>query len=154
MTTGISRAPPRLNAAVLAATDHYRCNLAELRNRPRLGDAQCWPVFELEYVYSRDGSLSALDEAGRWWSGCSLPMRAQAAMLANLKVTGRVVCLLAPPHAATVRVALDKIGPRRAIIVLVPDSRELRVLLACDDFSAEIRERRLWFASGPNGRRA
>ena len=76
-------------------------------------------------------------------------MRAAAAMLASLKVTGHVVCLLAPPHAATVRVALDKIGPRTPIIVLVPDSRKLQVLLTCDDFSAEIREHRLWFASGP-----
>ncbi len=103
---------------------------------------------KLDFVFGRDGYLTAFDGEGRWWSRCSLPKRANAAMLRSLKVTGPISCMLAPPHAASVRVALEMTAAAHAIVVLVPDRLAIAVLLACDDFSAAIRQHRLWFAWG------
>jgi hypothetical protein len=99
-------------------------------------------------VFGRDGSLTAFDAAGKWWRGCSVPTAAAGAMLASLDVKGRVACLLRPTLAAHVRVALRRSRADQAVIALCPDADDLRVLLHCDDFSEDLRARRLWFAWG------
>src|SRR5687767_5348968 len=94
-------------------------------------------------VFGRDGSLTAFDESGHWWSGCSLPVRAAGEVLKTLDVRGPVGCFLAPPHAAHVKVALEMLRPGQAVIAIVPEERDLRVMLQCWDFSADICRGRL-----------
>ncbi len=84
-----------------------------------------------------------------WWAGCSLPARVSQLILAKLERHGVVACFLAPPYAAAVREALDRLE-RRAVITIEPDQRALAVLLVCEDLSTAIRESRLWFAAGPD----
>ena len=69
-------------------------------------------------------------------------------MLQALKVNGPVSCLLDPPHAASLRVALDMTDKSHSIVTLAPDLHALAVLLCCDDFSTEIGQHRAWFAWG------
>jgi hypothetical protein len=89
-----------------------------------------------------------MDSAGGWWSGCSLPLRAGRAALKSLGTRGTLQCFLAPPSAGYVRAALERVDPTQGLLLIVPESRDLRVMLACDDFSAEIAAHRLWFAAG------
>jgi hypothetical protein len=136
-------------AAWCRAAVNLTANLAALAGtQPRLAGALEPAPPDLDFVFGRDGYLTAFDDDGRWWSGCSLPKRANGAMLRSLKANGPVSCLLAPPHAASVRVALEMTPAAHAIVSLVPDPLALSVLLACDDFSAAIRQHRLWFAWG------
>ncbi|MDB5305725.1 MAG: hypothetical protein JWM97_3274 [Phycisphaerales bacterium] len=69
-------------------------------------------------------------------------------MLREADLSAPVICFLDPAHAAQVRVALDRMARPQALVALVPGLRALRVMLACDDFAAEISEHRLWFAWG------
>ncbi len=103
----------------------------------------------VEWVFGRDRSLTALDESGQWFSGCSLPTRAAEAMFARLEARGAVVCMLLPSHAAHLRVALRRLRSEQAIIAVIPDMRHLAMILHCDDFTDEIQSHRLWFAAGP-----
>src|SRR6202035_5470454 len=103
----------------------------------------------VDWVYARDGSLTARDSTG-WVSGCSLPLRAAQAMLQQLTVTGVVACFLSPVHGAQVRAALDKLDASQAVIALMPEMRDLRIALGCFDFSDDIQRHRLWFAWGEN----
>jgi hypothetical protein len=103
---------------------------------------------DVTWTYARDGSLTARDGGGRWWSGCSVPAEAARAMLKSLDVRGTTACFLAPFHAAAIRVALGTLRPEQAIIAIVPDDAALAVILACDDFSGDLADQRLWFASG------
>jgi hypothetical protein len=105
----------------------------------------CEPV---EYVYGRDGALTALDEFGNWWSGCSVPRAAGKAMLKNMDLNMPVACFLAPPHSAQLRLALDKLMSEQAIIAILPEESDARLLLACEDFSHDISAHRLWIALG------
>ena len=131
------------------AAANLRANLAALADtQPRLAEAVEAAPSDVDFVYGRDGYLTAFDGQGHWWSGCSLPKRANAAMLRSLKVNGPISCLLAPPHAASLRVALDMTGAGHAIVSLVADIDAISMMLACDDFSAEIRQHRAWFAWG------
>jgi hypothetical protein len=106
-------------------------------------------ALDVEWIFGRDGALTALDEHGRWWAGCSLPMRAAQAMLARLELRGAVACLLAPSHAGQIRAALDQLRPEQAIVAIVPQMRDLAFILHADDFAAQIAAHRLWFAAGP-----
>lgn len=99
-------------------------------------------------VFARDGSLTFFDDSGKWWRGCSVPVRAAESMLAALNVKGRVACLLAPTLAAHVRVALSRSRTDQAIIAVTPDLPDLSVLLRCDNFSADLTAHRVWFAWG------
>jgi len=87
-------------------------------------------------------------EDGRWWSGCSVPLRAAQYMMRTLNVSSTTACMLIPAHAAQVRAVLDLLQRQQGLIALVPDIRSLRTLLCCDDFSEEIERHRLWFAWG------
>jgi hypothetical protein len=102
----------------------------------------------LEWVFGRDGGLTARDADGRWWADCSLPLRAARAMLKTLEPRGTVGCFLAPPLAAHVRVALDAAESNQAVLLVQPDVGSLRVLLQSEDFSRDIAAHRLWFACG------
>ena len=101
-----------------------------------------------EWLFGRDGSLTALDPSGKWWAGCSVPLPAARAMLKKLECNGRVACFLAPTLAAHLRVALETLRPDQAVVSVNPDLRVLRVMLHSTDFSDAIDARRLWFAWG------
>jgi hypothetical protein len=102
----------------------------------------------LAWLFGRDGALTGRDAEGRWLAGCTLPRRAAAEMLREIKITGRTACFLAPPHAAHLRVVLDMLDSSQCLIAVVPDLRMLRAMLSCEDFSADIRRHRLWFCGG------
>jgi hypothetical protein len=103
---------------------------------------------DLEWVFGRDGALTARDALGRWWADCSLPLRAARSMLKTLEPRGTLGCFLAPPLAAHVRVALDSSESNRGVLVVQPDPQALLVLLGSEDFSKELASNRLWFAGG------
>src|SRR5690349_18616587 len=126
-------------------------------NRAALAMSQRWVVDAASdfdeaatWLFGRDGFLTAQDLLGRWWAGCSLPKRAGVAMLKRLELRGVVGCLLAPTHAGQVAAALERIAPEQAIVVIQPELSDLRVLMACCDFSEDIRRNRLWLAAGPD----
>jgi hypothetical protein len=124
------------NLASLKAT---QCELVSVVGQQKL---------DVEWVFARDRTLTAIDEGELWWSGCSLPARAAETILAKLEVRGGVGCFLAPSHSAMLRVALSKLRPEQAIIAIVPDLRDLALMLHCEDFSSELDAHRLWFAAG------
>jgi hypothetical protein len=106
----------------------------------------------VEWLFGRDGSLTARDGNGRWIGDTSLPRRVALAMLKKLQCAGTVACFLAPPHAAFIRVALEKLQPQQAIVAIIPDERDLAMILHCDDFAADIAAGRIWFAAGADWR--
>ena len=106
------------------------------------------PAETIEWVYARDGALSArIGDA--WWAGCSVPLETARAMLRTLRVGG-TACFLCPSHAADVLVALETLAANQAIVVIAPDRKWFHVALHCCDFGGAIRSNRLWFATGEN----
>jgi hypothetical protein len=103
----------------------------------------------LTWIYARDGALTAQDEHGGWWSGCSVPAAAARAMLKAMDVRGSTGCFLNPPHAAALRVAMDALRPEQALIAIIPDDAALAVLLSCESFADDVTAGRIWFAAGP-----
>ena len=101
-----------------------------------------------EWLYARDGYLTAFVEPEQWWTGCSVPLAAARAMLSKMDVTGVVACFLEPTHAGALRASLERLRPQQAVIVVQPDVVELARALHCDDFSTEIATGRLWFVTG------
>jgi hypothetical protein len=138
------------SAADALAQVNWRANVRALSLRqPRLIDAaRAAPGGVAEWVFARDGSLTAFDGDGHWWVGCSVPLLAARAMLKTLDTGGRVACFLSPTLAAHLRVTLDTLRPDQAVVSINPDLPTLGVLLRCGDFSAEITRGRLWFAWG------
>jgi hypothetical protein len=102
------------------------------------------------WLFARDGFLTAMDEAGRWESGCSLPGRVAREVLRKLSVSGTTACFVSPSHASQLVAALGMLQRQQAIVAIVPEVRALRVMLHCHDFSGEISRHRVWFASGEN----
>jgi hypothetical protein len=123
-------------------------SLALQATQPRLltwlNDAQP----SLEYVFAKDRQLSALDETGAWIGGCSAPSQVADALLGRLHVSGSVGCLLAPSHAAVVSTSLRQLRIEQGIVAVVPELRDLSIILHCHDFSQAINSHRLWFISG------
>ena len=154
MKTDFETAPVALarNEAESLASRNRSANLNALTTtQPRLVATEFSNGFSnrpVTWLFGRDGSLTAMDERGQWWAGCSLPLRAARAVLRTLDLTGTVACFLSPPHAAHVRVALESAGPGRAIVVVLPDVAALGVMLGCEDFSSALAAHRLWFACG------
>lgn len=103
-----------------------------------------------EWVFGRDGSLTALDGRGRFIGGCSVPTRAAQLQLRNFSTTASAVCLLSPSHPAEARILLDRMRPSQALIVLLPEVDQLALLLHADDLSTPIHRGRLWLAAGEN----
>jgi hypothetical protein len=102
---------------------------------------------DLEWVFARDGTLTARADGG-WWGECSLPTRTARKLLERMELGAAVTCFLAPTYAAEVRETLDRMSAGKALVVVVPDVRDLRVMLGSGDFQAELRAGRLWFAAG------
>lgn len=130
------------------ANAHFHANIAALaRSQPDLaGRIEKLPV-PLEFVFGRDGALTARDDGG-WWTGCSLPLAAGRELLKTLELNGVVGCYVNPTHAGQLRVCFERIAHSQAVIAIVPDFLTLCVLLRCDDFSLQIQAGRLLFAAG------
>ena len=136
---------PARDAAGLAAR-HLALNLAALStSQPELTPPA---LPNLTWLFARDGSLTALVDGERWWAGCSVPRAAARFMLKTMDVRGTVGCFLYPSHAAQLRVALDRLHARQAIVAIVPEPQTFAVLLHAEDFSRDIAAGRLWFATG------
>jgi hypothetical protein len=141
---------PKLTTAAVAAGRNFRGNLLALQGRqPELAAAVAGDLPEVEWVLARDGALTARLE-GAWWSGCSLPRRAAQNLLEKMDLKAMVTCFLSPTHAGQVRVTLDRLSAAQALIAVVPDVTDLRLMLCCESFENEIRAGRLWFAWGEN----
>jgi hypothetical protein len=102
----------------------------------------------LQWVLARDGSITALNADGTWWAGCSLPWRAARSMFKTLKLESLFGCFLSPGWAAQLRLCLDLIEPRQALVAACPSVAELVVMLHCESFAEDIAAGRLWFAAG------
>jgi len=74
---------------------------------------------------------------GTWWAGCSIPKRAAAEALKRVSVNGNIACFLAPTLAAQIAYALDRLKRTQGLIALIPDTRDLWVMLHSHDFSSE-----------------
>lgn len=139
-------APPVTEASGLAF-HRFADNTDALRaTQARLSQRRC-ELDAAEFVFARDGSLSARTD-DRWWSSCSVPSLTAESALKALELQGGVGCFIDPPHAASLRVALDRIRPEQAIVAIVPDLGDLTLMLHCGDFAHDIRAHRLWFAAG------
>jgi hypothetical protein len=137
-----------LTAATAAAGRNFEGNLRAVAERqPSLAQEVAEVGLDLEWVFGRDGSLTARAQ-GKWWSGCSLPRRTAEALLRKMELKGTVICFLSPTHAGQVRVTLERMSAGQALVAVVPDLGDLRVMLGCESFEKEIRAGRLWFASG------
>lgn len=135
--------------AATRASVNWQVNLAEIRRlQPRIAASVHALPGNVEWVLARDGFLSAIDSAGNWWAGCSVPLRSTAVMLRKMNVAGTVACLLNPEHAGHVRGTLSRLSQDQGIITVVPDLDVLAMILACEDFSRDLRRHRLWFAAG------
>lgn len=140
-----------LSLASIEAVGNFERNLAAIAlTQPRIAEIATAISIDMEWLFGRDGSLTARDPLGKWWSGCSLPRRAAQAVLKPMDASGRVACFLSPVHAAQVRVALRTLGSHQALIALGTDEIALRVMLHCEDFSEAIAGHRLWLAWGRN----
>src|SRR5215212_6817318 len=42
---------------------------------------------KVDWLYARDGSLTALDENQKWWAACSVPARAAEELLRTLEIS-------------------------------------------------------------------
>lgn len=102
---------------------------------------------DTEFVFARDGSLSAL-QSGRWLAGCSVPTATARKFLEKLELRCTVGCFLNPTHAAQIREAFNHLTPTQALIAVIADEQTLQYLLHCEDLSAEISGHRLWFTVG------
>ena len=136
------------SAAERAAAGNWDANLRALRGRqPNLADGVEPITRDVEWVFGRDGALTAR-EAGAWWGGCSLPRRTAGVLLKRMELGAAVTCFLSPTHAAQLRETLDRMEGGKALIAVVPDVRDLRVMLGCEALGEEIAAGRLWFACG------
>lgn len=144
----IAEAKP-ITRAQQTAQANLGANLSALaETQPRLLFADLALPAGKEWIFGRDGTLTARSFQGQWWGGCSLPRRAAEVVLKSLDASGRTVCFLRPPFAAQIRVALEKTRADQAIIALVPSIDSLSVILHSEDFSTDLQSHRLWFAWG------
>lgn len=141
--------PIHLDAPADRAAANLRANLRALaRRQPTLAKRPVSLPSNLNWVFARDGSITAMLDGVRWWAGCSVPLAAARFMLKGMDVRGIVGCFLKPLHAAQLRVALDLLTASQAVLALVPDPLTFAVLLHAEDFSIDIAAGRLWFATG------
>ena len=137
-----------LSSATIAAERNFAANLGSIeRCEPSLAPSVAEISVEADWVLARDGSLTARTADG-WLSGCSLPRRAAEAVLRKMELGAAVTCFLSPTHAGQLRVTLDRLTPGQALIAVVPEIDDLRLMMACDCFESEIEAGRLWFAWG------
>ena len=136
------------------ARQNYDCNLSVLellrRQESNLLPHAFSHTLDLEWVFGKDGFLTAMDSAGQWIAGCSFPKRAAMAMLKKLHLPGPVGCYLAPTHAGQIVAALEILSREQGIVVIVPELADLAFMLCCCDFSQDISDRRLFFVTSEN----
>jgi hypothetical protein len=138
------------DAAARQAADNFRTNLSALTSfQPMLQTQLLEADTNQTWIYARDAYLTARSDTG-WLSGCSVPLRTARHLLQKLDLIGTLGCFLNPNHAAQIRAALEKIQPIQALVAVIPDPANLRLLLHCDDFSREIGAARLFFVAGPD----
>ena len=101
-----------------------------------------------EWIFARDGSLTAMDSEGKWWGGCSVPLLAGESILKTLETVQTGSCLLVPVHAGLVRAARQRMGSWPVLFVVQPDLQIARMILSCHDFSDQIERHRFWMACG------
>lgn len=135
-----------LTAAARLARWRWSNNLAALGcMQPdvaaRLGD---FPV-EMQWVFARDGALTALDSDGQWWAGCSVPQRAAEKLLKSLDISPLVSAYLSPAHAELLVAARQRMGPEPALLAIIPSPGSARMILSTGDFADDIGSHRLWF---------
>jgi hypothetical protein len=130
------------------ANANFQANFAALaRSQPDLaGRIERLPL-PLEFVFGRDGALTAHDDGG-WWTGCSVPLAAGRELLKTLELNGVVGCYVNPTHAGQLRACFERIASSQAVVAIIPDFLTLGVILRCDDFSRAIQAGRLLFAAG------
>jgi hypothetical protein len=103
---------------------------------------------DVEWVFARDGSLSGMTAAGKWWGGCSVPVLAGRSILQSLEKSPIGSCLLDPPHAGLVRAARERMGDCPVLFVVQPNLEVARMILCCHDFSDQFASHRLWTLCG------
>lgn len=134
--------------AQLTASRHWERNSLAVRSRqPGMASEVEAATVDVEWVFGRDGALTARVEGG-WWGGCSLPLRTARKLLAQMELGAAVTCFLSPTYAAELRETLDRMSHGKALVAVVPDLRDLRVMLCSGDFEADLSTGRLWFAAG------
>jgi len=101
----------------------------------------------LTWLFARDGALTATRN-GKWWADNSLPAKSAEAMLKDVTSDVAVTCVVAPTHAAQLRVLLDRVSPSHAIVVVQPDASVAHVALHCEDLADAITAKRLWWTIG------
>ena len=135
-------------AAAEEAADNFSANLSAMAScQPELAARLRGQDGTAEWVFARDGYLTARMDGG-WWTHCSVPMRTARELLKKLELIGGLGCMLNPSHAAQIRACFEKLQPAQAILAVIPEIENLKLLLHCDDFSAELGAARLFFAAG------
>jgi hypothetical protein len=130
------------------ASANFTENLSALADcAPDLAHELSQTTTSLTWTFGRDGYLTARDETG-WWTGCSVPLQTGRELLKSLEMTGAAGCFVLPSHAGQLRACFERINTTQAVIAIVPDLLNLSIILHCDDFSMEIRSRRLSFVTG------
>ena len=140
----------RTDATTQAAANFERNKAALERSWPRA--ALCLPdhLPELEWLYARDGTLSARHVDRQWFGDCSVPALAAERMFATFRLDQPTAVLLAPTHGQQIRCVLDRLASDQALIVVIPGEYTAGVAMACVDFTAAITAGRLWIAAGPD----
>ncbi len=140
-----------VSASTLAQQNWMRNHQALSRNQPNtaaiLGSIE--PA-DLEWVYARDGTLTAIEPSGRWWGDCSVPLLAGRVLLKTLQAGPAGSCVLLPGNAGLLTAARERIGTCTPLFVIQPDVRIARMIFTCGDFSSQIDRHRLWTCTGPD----
>jgi hypothetical protein len=148
MSTALDATQFGNTAAAEEAADNFRANLSAMGAcQPELADRLRGQNGIGEWVFGRDGYLTARMD-GAWWTGCSIPLRTARELLKKLELIGSLGCMLNPSHAAQIRACFEKIQTTQAILAVIPEMESLKILLHCDDFSAELGAARLLFGAG------
>jgi hypothetical protein len=136
-------------AAERQAISNWANNLTVLRaNQPTVAEMLEQVQLDLQWTFARDGSLTAMNQSGKWWGGCSVPLLAGRSILKTLETAQTGSCLLAPAHAGLVRAAREKMGTSPVLVVVQPDLEIVRVILSSHDFTDQIIRHRLWLVCG------
>jgi hypothetical protein len=136
--------------AARLAHENYRANRSAVRDiQPTLLGAVPEELPDWEWIFARDGSLSARLPGRAWISGSSVPRALAERALQKLEAKGLCIGFVVPAHAQDVVVALSKLAPEQTLLVVHPADSFLIQLLACHDFSADLRSRKFILAVGP-----
>ena len=136
------------SSAEVQAASNWKSNLFALaETQKELAGSLKDLSSDVESVFARDGTLTALEKR-KWWGGCSVPAKAAEELLRTLQITVSVACFLAPTQPAQISFALRRLKNEQAIIALLPRFDDVLLTLRSHDFSRDIAAHRLWFAVG------